>query len=74
MEHDEVIKVVISENDEANIVREVLDSDVCQIFTKKEPFYMLAFVQILGMCFDKIRELSRMQQVANIVKGDNTDD
>lgn len=71
---DEVMRVIITEKDEADIVREVLDSDLCQIFTKKEPFYMLAFVQMLGMCFDKIRERSRMQQVADIIKGDNTDD
>lgn len=70
---DEVTRVIITENDEADIVKEVLDSDICQMFTKKDPFYMLAFVQMLGMCFDKIRERSRMHQVADILKGDNND-
>ena len=70
---DEVMKVIITEKDEADIVREVLNSDICQIFTKKEPFYMLVFVQMLGMCFNKIRERSRMHQVADILKGDNND-
>ena len=70
---DEVTRVVLTEDDEANIVSEVLDSALCQIFTKKEPFYILAFVQMLCMCFDKIRERSRMQQVADIIKGDNND-
>ena len=69
-----IIKVVLSEQAEADIIREVLDSDVCQMFTKKEPFYMLLFVQILELCFNNIRERSRIQQVADIIKGDNTDD
>lgn len=73
MEHEELIKVVLSEKAEADIIREVLDSDICQMFTKKELFYMLAFIQMLSMCFDKIKELSRMQQVADILKGDNND-
>ena len=72
MEH-EVINVVLSEKAEADIIREVLDSDVCQMFTKKEPFYMLLFVQILELCFNKIRERSRIQQVADIIKGDTDD-
>ena len=73
MEHEKLIKVVLSEQAEADIIREVLDSDVCQHFTKKEPFYMLLFVEVLQTCFDKIKERSRIQQVADIVRGDNND-
>ena len=74
MEHKELINVVLSENAEAEIVGEVLDSDVCKHFTDKEPFYILLFLQVLETCFDKIRERSRIQTVADIIKGDNTDD
>lgn len=73
MEHEEVINVVLSEKAEADIIREVIESDVCQHFTKKEPFYMLLFVNVLEICFDKIKERSRIQQVADIIKGDNND-
>lgn len=69
----EVIKVVISEKDEADIEREVLDSDLCKHFTEKEPFYLILFLQVLELCFDKIKERSRVQQVADILKGDNND-
>jgi len=70
---DEVTRVIITEKDEADIEREVLDSDLCKHFTEKEPFYLILFLQVLELCFDKIKEHSRMQLVADILKGDNDD-
>lgn len=70
---DEVTRVIITDKDEADIEREVIDSDLCKHFTEKEPFYIILFLQVLELCFDKIRERSRMQLVADILKDDNND-
>lgn len=70
---EEVTRVLLTKQDEADITREMLDSDVCKHFIEKEPFYILLFLQVLETCFAKIRERSRIQQVADIIKGDNND-
>lgn len=67
------IKVTIKDEERADIIRQVLDSEVCKHFTDKEPYYILLFMEIMGAVFNKIGELSRRQQVADIMKGVNND-
>lgn len=69
----EEIKVTINEDNRSDIIRQVLDSEVCKHFTDKQPYYILLFIDVMGEAFDKIAELSRMQQVADIMKMDESE-
>lgn len=71
MEHEEIITVKISDTNQADIVRAILDSDLCKHFIDKEPFYLLLFMEVMDAVFDEIGKLSRMQQVANIIGDDH---